>query len=69
MAEKTEYEAAREKLEAERKQYEEEQAKNPEQKRAEALLKFGASMMGKPKRKIKRLKAAKYHPPHPVQTE
>lgn len=59
MAEKTEYEAAREKLEAERKQYEEEQAKNPEQKRAEALLKFGASMMGKPKEKDKKAKGGK----------
>jgi hypothetical protein len=58
-APKTEYEAAREKLEAARKQYEEEQAKSPEQKRGEALLKFGTSMMGRPQAQDKKAKGGK----------
>ncbi len=53
---KSEYESMREKLEASRKEYEAEQAKSPEQKRGEALLKFGASMMGKPEDTNKKAK-------------
>ncbi len=48
-----EYEFMREKLEAERKA---EQAKSPEQKRAEALFKIGTSMMGQPKKEDKKAK-------------
>jgi hypothetical protein len=53
---KSEYETARERLEAARKEREAEQAKSPEQKRGEALLKFGASMMGKPEGTTKKAK-------------
>ena len=54
-----EYESMREKLEAERKEREAEQAKSPEQKRAEALFKIGTSMMGKPADSNKKAKGGK----------
>ncbi len=53
---KSEYETARERLETARKEHEAEQAKSPKQKRDEALLKFGFSMMGQPKKEDKKAK-------------
>lgn len=51
-----EYESMREKLEAERKA---EQAKSPEQKQAEAIFKFGTSLMRKPADSNKKAKGGK----------